>query len=90
MHSSSGTTLVALTLDGKQRKEAAADLKKIYQAATEQEAEMELEAFAQKWDAKFPTISQTWRRNWTRMIPFFAHPIGRAQNNLHHQCYSNR
>jgi len=58
----------------KQRKEVAGDLKKLYQASTEQEAEMELEAFAEKWDGKFPTISQTWRRNWTRVIPFFAHP----------------
>src|ERR1041385_615010 len=58
----------------KQRKEVAAGLKKIYQAATEQEAEIELESFAQKWDAKYPTISQSWRRNWTRVIPFFAHP----------------
>jgi putative transposase len=58
----------------KQRKEVAADLKKIYQSATEQEAEMELEAFAKKWDSKYPTISQSWRRNWARVIPFFAHP----------------
>jgi len=58
----------------KQRKEVAGDLKKIYQASTEQEAEMELESFAKKWDGKFPTISQTWRRNWTRVTPFFAHP----------------
>jgi putative transposase len=58
----------------KQRKEVAADLKKIYQASTEQEAEIELESFAKKWDPKFPTISQIWRRNWTRVIPFFAHP----------------
>jgi putative transposase len=58
----------------KERKQVAGDLKKIYRAATEQEAEMELEAFAKKWDAKFPTISQSWRRNWARVIPFFAHP----------------
>jgi putative transposase len=58
----------------KQRKEVAADLKKIYRAATEQEAEMALEAFAEKWDWKYPSISQIWRRNWTRVIPFFAHP----------------
>jgi putative transposase len=58
----------------KQRKEVGGDLKKIYQAATEQEAEKELEAFAKKWDSKFPTISQTWRRNWMRVIPFFGHP----------------
>jgi len=58
----------------KQRKEVARDLKRIYQASTEQEADSEMERFAQKWDGKYPTISQTWRRNWTRVIPFFAHP----------------
>lgn len=58
----------------KQRKEVAADLKKIYQAPTEQEAETQLDAFAEKWDSKYPTISQSWRRNWMRVIPFFAHP----------------
>jgi putative transposase len=58
----------------KQRKEVAADLKRIYQSATEQEAEMALEEFGKKWDSKYPTISQSWRRNWARVIPFFAHP----------------
>ncbi len=58
----------------KQRKEVAADLKKIYTAATESEAEQRLDEFADKWDAKFPTISRSWRKNWTRVIPFFAHP----------------
>lgn len=58
----------------KQRKEVAADLKRIYRSATEQEAEMELEAFGKKWDGKYPTISHSWRRNWARIIPFFAHP----------------
>jgi putative transposase len=58
----------------KQRKEVGEDLKKIYQASTEQEAEKALDEFAEKWDSKFPTISQTWRRNWMRVIPFFGHP----------------
>lgn len=58
----------------KERKEVAADLRLIYQSATEQEASMQLDAFARKWDARFPTISQIWRRNWQRVIPFFAHP----------------
>ena len=58
----------------KQRKEVAADLKKIYTAATESEAEQRLDEFADKWDGKFPTISRSWRKNWTRVIPFFAHP----------------
>lgn len=58
----------------KQRKEVAADLKLIYTSATESEAEQRLDEFGAKWDKKFPTISRSWRSNWTRVIPFFAHP----------------
>lgn len=58
----------------KQRKEVAADLKKIYQAATRAEAELRLDDFAGKWDAQYPMISQSWRRNWEYVTPFFAHP----------------
>ena len=58
----------------KQRKEVAADLKNIYRAATRQQAEAELDRFAQKWDDKYPTIAQAWRRNWERLCVFFAYP----------------
>lgn len=58
----------------KQRKEVAADLKLIYRAATEVEAETRLDEFGLKWDAKFPMISKSWRSNWVRVIPLFAHP----------------
>ena len=58
----------------KQRKEVARDLKTIYTSATESEAEQRLDEFADKWDTKFPTISRSWRSNWTRVIPFFSHP----------------
>lgn len=58
----------------KQRKEVARDLKTIYTAATEAEAEQRLAEFSLKWDAKFPMIAKSWRSNWTRVIPFFAHP----------------
>jgi putative transposase len=58
----------------KQRKEVAADLKVIYQSATAEQAELNLTAFAEKWDESHPTISQSWRRNWERIIPFFAYP----------------
>jgi len=58
----------------KQRQEVAADLKPIYTAATDTEAEQRLAEFSLKWDAKFPMISKSWRSNWTRVIPFFAHP----------------
>ena len=58
----------------KQRKEVATDLKSIYTAATDTQAEQRLAEFGLKWDAKFPMISKSWRSNWTRVIPFFAHP----------------
>ena len=52
----------------------AADLQKIYRAASRDEAELRLSEFAAKWDAKYPTISQSWRRNWERLVPFLAYP----------------
>ncbi len=58
----------------KQRKEVAGTLKTIYTAATEAEAEQRQAEFSLKWDAKFPTIAKSWRSNWARVIPFFAHP----------------
>jgi putative transposase len=58
----------------KHMKEVAADLKAIYSASTEAEAEFNLELFAEKWDVLYPTISKSWRAHWTRVIPLFAFP----------------
>ncbi len=58
----------------KQRKEMANDLKEIYSAATVEQAEANLAAFGEKWDATHPRVSQSWRNNWQRVIPFFAYP----------------
>jgi putative transposase len=58
----------------KQRRAVAADLRTIYTAATAEGAELALHQFEDKWDASHPTISQVWRRNWERIIPFFAFP----------------
>ena len=58
----------------KQRKEVAADLKTIYQAATADQAEIQLAQFEEKWDKTHLAISQSWRRNWEQIIPFFAYP----------------
>lgn len=55
-------------------KQVIADLKKIYQAATLTEAEQALDAFAQAWDAKYPTISKQWRARWTDIITLFDFP----------------
>jgi len=58
----------------KHRKAVAADLRLIYTASTVEAAEQQLDAFATKWDAKYPTISQAWRRHWDHLKPFFAYP----------------
>lgn len=61
-------------VNSRQRKQVAADLKTIYSAATEAEAEQRLAEFSQQWDAKFPMIAKSWRSHWVRVIPFFSHP----------------
>src|SRR3989440_3310316 len=58
----------------KHRKEVAADLKLIYSASTEAEAQIYLDLFAEKWDRLYPTISKMWRAHGRRVIPLFAFP----------------
>jgi putative transposase len=58
----------------KRRPEVAADLRRIYQSATAEEAEIRLGEFEDKWDAEYLPIGQSWRRNWQRLIPFFDYP----------------
>ena len=52
----------------------AADLKLVYGAATESEAEQALVAFGEAWDKKYPTISKSWLNHWQQVILFFAFP----------------
>ena len=58
----------------KRRKEVATDLRHIYQAATAEEAEQRLGEFEARWDDEYLPIGQSWRRNWSRLIPFFDYP----------------
>ena len=58
----------------KLRKAVAADLRTIYSAATVEEAEANLAEFEEKWGKDYPSIVQSWRRNWERIIPFFDYP----------------
>ena len=58
----------------KDRKAVAADLKAIYRAATEAEAEQQLAAFAEKWEDRYPLIAKSWRANWGRLMPMFSYP----------------
>ena len=58
----------------KRRLEVAADLRQVYTAATVAQAEQCLTVFETKWDGDYLPISQSWRRNWSRRIPFFDYP----------------
>ena len=58
----------------KLRKEVAADLRRIYTSTTLDEAEQRLTEFEAKWGEAYLPISQSWRRNWSRIIPFFDYP----------------
>ena len=58
----------------KMRKIVAADLRAIYSALTVDEAEIRLAQFEEKWGAEYPAIGQSWRRNWSRIVPFFDQP----------------
>lgn len=35
---------------------------------------MELDAFAEKWDSKYPTISKSWCENWATLSTYFKYP----------------
>jgi putative transposase len=59
----------------KDRKAVAAALKQIYKAKDADAGKAALEAFDEgAWGRKYPVIAQSWRRNWTEVIPFFAFP----------------
>jgi putative transposase len=55
----------------KERKAVAADLRAVYAAATLVEAEQALVRFSERWDAKYPAISPSWRADWQRLTVFF-------------------
>ena len=58
----------------KDRKVVAKDLKRIYQATDDAEAEKALADFEAEWGPKYPSIAPAWRRAWQEVIPFFAFP----------------
>ncbi|MCH7510278.1 MAG: IS256 family transposase [Proteobacteria bacterium] len=58
----------------KNYKAVAADLKRIYQSATEEEALLALDQFSQTWDEKYPQISRSWRAHWHNLNALFNYP----------------
>jgi len=51
-----------------------ADLKRVYAAVDEETALYELEAFGEKWNAKYPKIAQSWEANWSKLSTYFKYP----------------
>jgi len=58
----------------KDYKAVSADLKKIYQSATEDDALLGLDALAARWDDKYPQVSKTWRAHWQNLNTLFRYP----------------
>lgn len=58
----------------KDYKQVTADLKQIYQSVTEEEALKALDAFAERWDGKYPQISKSWRSHWHNLSTLFDYP----------------
>ena len=50
----------------KEKKEVAKDLRSIYSTINEKQAK-------EKWDNKYPTIANSWERNWLEIVPFLAY-----------------
>lgn len=58
----------------KDYKAVTADLKRIYQSVTEEEARLALDQFAERWDDKYPQISRSWRAHWDNLNTLFKYP----------------
>lgn len=58
----------------KDYKAVTADLKRIYQSVTEEEALQALDEFEDRWGEKYPHISRSWRNHWPNLSTLFRYP----------------
>ena len=58
-------------VSAKDRKDFAADLKKIYTAPDEKSAEKIRDSVEEKWAKKYPHAMKSWRTHWDAIIPIF-------------------
>lgn len=58
----------------KEIKNVLADLKAIYKAPNEEAALQGLEAFAAKWEERYPRAVQSWTTNWARLSTYLRYP----------------
>ncbi len=58
----------------KDRKKIARDLKRIYQASTEEEALKGFEKFKEKWGLKYPKVVKSWEKELYKLLTFLKYP----------------
>ncbi len=51
------------------------DLKKIYKAATQEEAMDKLIDFEESWGKKYSYVVKSWKENWNNLTAFFNYPM---------------
>ncbi len=58
----------------KDRKEVAKDLKSVYSAHNEEDAQLALADFNDIWGNKYPNITASWQTHWVELSTFFKYP----------------
>ena len=51
-----------------------ADIQNLFKETIAEFMENGLDAFAERWDKKYPKISQSWRENWPNLSTYFKYP----------------
>ena len=49
-------------------------LEDVYAVVDEPAALAALDTFSERWDTKYPQISQSWRANWANLSTYFKFP----------------
>jgi len=57
----------------KDQKEMVRDMKKVYKADTKAIAELGLEELTEKWEDKYPKVTESWNRNWDELSCYFKY-----------------
>lgn len=58
----------------KDRKEVAKDLKSVYSALNEEDAQLALTDFNDIWGKKYPNITMSWTNHWSELSTFYKYP----------------
>ena len=61
-------------IGSKYQKQFAKELKKVYQAFTKEEAEIELDKLEEKWGKRYPIVFQSWKNKWDNLSVYFKYP----------------